>query len=75
MVTCSADLTVQGFSLSIQRSLSEDAVPVDLYTAPASAPASIEGTVDSVVSAAAVLADLKGRWDEWDGVSPLISTR
>ncbi len=68
MITCSAELTVQAFSLSMQRSLGQDTIPVDFYTAPISAPASIEGNVDSIVSAAAVLADLQGRWDEWDGV-------
>ena len=45
-------------------------VALEFYTAPSeTAPASIEGTHDSVVSCAAVLKDLEGRWSEWDGVS------
>ena len=49
--------------------LTSDGSAVDFYTAPAdSAPASIEGTYDSVISTAAVLRDLRGRWDDWDGV-------
>lgn len=48
-----------------------DDVELDFYTAPAAhAPASIEGSTDSVISAAACLAELRGHVDKWDGVSP-----
>lgn len=42
---------------------------LDFYTAPSHAPASIEGSYDGVVTAAAVLAELEGKLDQWDGVS------
>lgn len=45
-------------------------VQLDFYTAPAAhAPASIEGSTDSVLSAAACLVELRGHVDKWDGVS------
>jgi len=47
-----------------------NAVELDFYTAPAAtAPASIEGSTDSVISAAACLHELRAHVDKWDGVS------
>lgn len=66
--------TTQAFTRSMQQALTDagltsGSIGINYYTAPAdTAPASIEGTYDSVISAAAVLNDLKGRWDDWDGV-------
>jgi Asp/Glu/hydantoin racemase len=49
-------------------------IELDFYTAPAAtAPASIEGTTDSVISAAACLHELRPHVDKWDGVSKLPS--
>lgn len=49
--------------------LTSSGIGIDFYTAPAeTAPASIEGTYDSVISCAAVLQDLADSWDRWDGV-------
>jgi Asp/Glu/hydantoin racemase len=54
----------------MQQAIRQNDVPVDFFT-PSSkvSPPGIEGTFDSIVSAAGVLEELKGRLDEWDGVS------
>lgn len=50
--------------------LSAPGAALDFYTAPAAtAPASIEGSTDSVLSAAACLHELRGDLHKWDGVS------
>lgn len=57
----------------MQRTIRQDDVTVDFYTAPEDeSPAGIEGTTDSIISAAAVLKDIQQRFDEWDGVSHII---
>lgn len=49
--------------------LASDGIAIDYYTAPDTVPGGLDGTYDSVISAAEVLKDLQGRWSEWDGVS------
>jgi Asp/Glu/hydantoin racemase len=55
------------FSIAMQSTLTST-FPLDFFTPshPAS-PLSIEGTTDSIISAAACLHDLSSRLDEWDG--------
>lgn len=51
----------------MQSAIRQD-IPVDFYT-PSASPPAIEGTADSILSAAVVIQDLKSQLDEWDGVS------
>lgn len=59
----------QAFTEAMMSALRATDVQLDFYTAPTdTAPASIEGTYDSVVSAAACLKELRTEVGKWDGV-------
>lgn len=64
---------MQSFTNAMASSLPTSAdYELDFFTPPASAsPLSIEGSYDSLVSAAACLAELKDELNRWDGVSTI----
>lgn len=67
---------LQSFTDGIRECLPQHPdIDYDFYTAPlATAPLSIEGVYDSIVTANACLQDLKERLHQWDGVRSLTLT-